>query len=176
MTVLALLWSFIKIGAFTFGGGYAMIPLMQREIIEIHGWLTQKQFLDLIAISQMTPGPLAINSATFIGYRVNGVAGSVAATLGVVLPSFVVVIALALLFSKFQKNPLVQAGSKGIRSAVVALIALVVWSLGVEVIHPPQLVAQIAITLASFAASYFYKLHPILVLGVAGGLGVLLFH
>lgn len=175
MTVLALLWSFIKIGAFTFGGGYAMIPLMQREIIEIHGWLTLKQFLDLIAISQMTPGPLAINGATFIGYRVAGVPGSIAATVGVILPSFVIMIALGLLFSKFQNDPRVQAGSKGIRSAVVALIALVVWSLGLEVIGPPHLVVQVLLAAASFAAAYFYKVHPILILGAAAGLGMLLF-
>ena len=90
MLLLKLFWSFLQIGLFTFGGGYAMLPLIQREIIDVNGWLTMEQFLDIVAVAEMTPGPIAINSATFVGYRVAGVLGSFAATFGVVLPSFII--------------------------------------------------------------------------------------
>ncbi|NLV89566.1 MAG: chromate transporter, partial [Tissierellia bacterium] len=88
--LIKLFISFFKIGAFSFGGGYAMLPLIKEEIIDVHGWLTNTEFIDIIAISEMTPGPIAINSATFLGYKVAGVLGSVVATIAVVLPSFIV--------------------------------------------------------------------------------------
>ena len=95
--------TFFKIGAFTFGGGYAMIPLIQRETVDNHKWVTEDDILEIIAIAESTPGPIAINSATFVGYRTCGVLGSVAATLGVVLPSFAIIFALSFVLRQFQE-------------------------------------------------------------------------
>jgi len=107
MIYLKLFWEFIKIGAFTFGGGYAMIPLIERGIVTKYHWLTMEQFTDLIAIAEMTPGPIAINSATFVGYKVAKFWGAVVATMGVVLPSFLIIWAIASVFFQFQNNPTV---------------------------------------------------------------------
>ncbi len=106
MLLIRLFWEFFKIGAFTFGGGYAMIPLIEKEIVNKYHWLTLEQFTDLIAISEMTPGPVAVNSATFVGYKVAKFWGAVASTLGVILPSFLVIWAIAFVFFQFQNNPL----------------------------------------------------------------------
>ena len=170
MLLLKLFWSFLQIGLFTFGGGYAMLPLIQREIIDVNGWLTMEQFLDIVAVAEMTPGPIAINSATFVGYRVAGVLGSFAATFGVVLPSFIIVLIIATLFKRFKYLDSAQAASKGIRSAVVALIALAIWSFGKEVIHAPL---HAVIGLVAFALAYFLRWHPLIVLGLAGLTGLL---
>lgn len=168
--LLRLFWSFLQIGMFTFGGGYAMLPLIQREIIDVNGWLSTEQFLDIVAVAEMTPGPIAINSATFVGYRVAGVLGSLVATFGVVLPSFIIVLIIAVLFKRYKHLSGVQAASKGIRSAVVALIALAIWSFGKEVIHIPL---HVIIGLVAFALSHFLRWHPLIVLGLAGLAGLL---
>ncbi len=119
---IGLLWqiffTFFKIGAFTFGGGYAMVPLIQREASEKHGWVTDEDILDIVAIAESTPGPIAINSATFVGYRACGVLGSVAATLGVVLPSFMIILAISGILRQFQENVYVQYAFRGIRCGV----------------------------------------------------------
>lgn len=117
-----LLTTFLKIGAFTFGGGYAMIPLIQREVVEHRRWLTQEDLLEVIAIAESTPGPIAINAATFVGVRVAGVAGACAATLGVVLPSFFIMLGLSFVLEQFQAIPAVQYAFRGIRAGVLALI------------------------------------------------------
>lgn len=117
-----LFCSFLRIGAFTFGGGYAMIPLIHREAVENHSWVDDQQILDIIAIAESTPGPIAINSATFIGYKVAGVAGSACATLGVVLPSFVIILIISLFFAAFKANQWVAWAFQGIRAAVVVLM------------------------------------------------------
>ncbi len=122
MILIKLFWEFFKIGAFTFGGGYAMIPLIEKEIVNKYHWLTMEQFTDLIAIAEMTPGPIAINSATFVGYKVARFLGAVAGTLGVVLPSFLIIWAIASVFFGFQDNRIVQAAFKGLRPAVLGLI------------------------------------------------------
>ncbi len=120
---------FFKIGAFTFGGGYAMIPLIQREAAEKHGWVTEDDILDIIAIAESTPGPIAINSATFVGYRACGVLGSVAATLGVVLPSFVMIFAISFVLRQFQELKAVQYAFQGIRAGVLALLCKALWGM-----------------------------------------------
>ena len=117
-----LFWTFFKIGAFTFGGGYAMIPLIQKEVVENKKWLNDKDILDIIAIAESTPGPIAINSATFVGYKVAGVLGSFFATFGVVLPSFVVISLIALVLKEFSEIKAVQYAFRGIRAGVLALI------------------------------------------------------
>ena len=120
--LLQIFGAFIKIGAFTFGGGYAMIPLIQREASEKRQWVSEEDILEIVAIAESTPGPIAINSATFVGYRACGVLGSVAATLGVVLPSFVVILAIAGVLREFQELKAVQYAFFGIRAGVMALI------------------------------------------------------
>lgn len=122
MIFLQLAWSFFKIGLFSFGGGYAMVPLMEREIAA-HGWLAAAEFADIVAISQMTPGPIAVNAATYIGFRVAGVAGSASATFGVFLPSFILVLLVAHFLRKFKESRGVEAFLSGIRPATVGLIA-----------------------------------------------------
>ena len=121
--------TFFKIGAFTFGGGYAMIPLIQREAVDKHGWVTEDDILDIIAIAESTPGPIAINSATFVGYRACGVLGSVAATLGVVLPSFVLIFAISFVLRQFQELKAVQYAFQGIRAGVLALLCKALWGM-----------------------------------------------
>lgn len=120
--LLTLFLTFFKIGAFTFGGGYAMIPLIEAEIAEKHGWITKDDILEIFAIAESTPGPIAINSATFVGYRVGGVLGSAFATLGVVLPSFIIISIIAFVLQEFQSLKVVQYAFFGIRAGVLALI------------------------------------------------------
>ena len=121
--------TFFKIGAFTFGGGYAMIPLIQKETVENHKWVTDEDILEIIAIAESTPGPIAINSATFVGYRTCGVLGSVAATLGVVLPSFVLIHAISFVLRQFQELAVVQYAFHGIRAGVLALLCKALWGM-----------------------------------------------
>ncbi|MBQ8267287.1 MAG: chromate transporter, partial [Clostridia bacterium] len=119
---LKLFTTFFKIGAFTFGGGYAMIPLIQHEVAEKNKWITDEDILEIVAIAESTPGPIAINSATFVGYRVCGVLGSLSATLGVVLPSFIIILAISFVLSAFQNLRAVQYAFMGIRAGVLALV------------------------------------------------------
>ena len=121
--------TFFKIGAFTFGGGYAMIPLIQRETVDNHKWVTEDDILEIIAIAESTPGPIAINSATFVGYRTCGVLGSAAATLGVVLPSFVIIFAISFVLRQFQELKAVQYAFNGIRAGVMALLCKALWGM-----------------------------------------------
>ena len=115
---------FAKIGAFTIGGGYAMIPIIQREVVEKNKWIEEQDFLDVLAISQSAPGILAVNISIFLGYRLKGVKGSIVATLGSALPSFIIILLIAMFFAGYQDNPDVIKIFKGIRPAVVALIAV----------------------------------------------------
>lgn len=114
---------FFKIGAFTIGGGYAMVPLIENEIVDKRKWLSREDFVDLLAISQSAPGILAVNIAIFIGYRLRGIRGSIVTALGTVMPSFLIILAIALFFHNYQDNAVVEKIFKGIRPAVVALIA-----------------------------------------------------
>ena len=121
--ILQLFTIFFKIGAFTVGGGYAMIPLIEAEIVTKKGWVAKEDFLDLLAIAQSAPGVFAVNIAIFIGYRLRGVRGCIVTALGAILPSFLIILCIALFFLRFKENPTVEAIFKGIRPAVVALIA-----------------------------------------------------
>ncbi|MBQ3630808.1 MAG: chromate transporter [Prevotella sp.] len=116
--------TFFKIGLFTLGGGYAMIPLIEAEVVDKHKWVTKEEFLDIIAIAQSCPGVFAINVSTFIGYKLRQMKGAVACAVGTALPSFLIILAIAMFFSQFQDNPVVAAIFRGIRPAVVALIAV----------------------------------------------------
>lgn len=117
-----LFWSFVQVGAFCVGGGYASMPLIQEQVIERHGWLTLQQFIDIFTISQMTPGPIGINAATFVGTKVAGVPGAIAATAGFIFPSIIIVLILAKLFFKYGDIGPIRGILNGLRPAVVALI------------------------------------------------------
>lgn len=117
-----IFFSFLKIGLFTFGGGYAMLPLIEQELIVKRKWIEQREFLDLLTLAQSVPGPIAVNTSVFVGYKVRGLRGAAAALLGSVLPSFVIILLIALFFADIRQNPVVDAAFKGMRPAVVALI------------------------------------------------------
>ena len=185
MVYLQLLWSFFQIGLFSFGGGYAAMPLIQHQVVELRGWLTMTQFSDIVTISQMTPGPIAINSATFVGIRVAGLPGAVVATLGCVLPSCIIVMALAFLYERYRGLSLVQGILGGLRPAVVAMIAsagisllvLALWGEDVTSLTNPQQVQwlSVAIFAAGFLVLRKWKPDPILILLGSGAAGIVLY-
>ena len=115
---------FAKIGAFTIGGGYAMIPIIQKEVVDKRGWISEEDFMDILAISQSAPGILAVNISIFLGHKLRGTKGSIVATLGSTLPSFTIILLIAMFFSGYQDNPTIMAIFKGIRPVVVSLIAV----------------------------------------------------
>ena len=123
MIYLQLFLSFLQIGLFSFGGGYAAMPLIQGQVVTLHGWLTMSEFTDLITISQMTPGPIAVNSATFVGLKIAGIPGAIVATVGCILPSCIIVTILAKLYLKYRTMDLLQGVLQSLRPAVVAMIA-----------------------------------------------------
>ena len=180
MIWIELFLTFLKIGAFTFGGGYAMLPLIQSEV-ERHGWLTQAEVVDFIAVSESTPGPLAINMATFVGIRTGGVLGAVCATLGVVLPSFVIILIVAKFYEKFRKSRAVDGVMYGLRPAVIGLIGAAFLSVGMTVFFPNGLQTTVFsgtgywLSLGIFvigAVLAFKKLHPIAIIGISAVIGI----
>ena len=123
-TLLQLFWAFFKIGAFTFGSGYAMIPMIEKEVVDRRKWFEKDEFYDQFALASSAPGPFALNTAVFVGYRMKGWWGSLAAVLGAVIPSFVIILVIAIYLTEFSDNRYVVAAFKGIRPAVIALIAV----------------------------------------------------
>ncbi len=176
MTVIELLltlyFSFLKVGLFTIGGGYAMIPLMEAEVITVNQWLSPAEFLDVIAIAEMTPGPVSINAATFIGYKLAGVAGSLVASLGVITPSLVLLLLLSRILFRLIQKPGTEKILKGLRSAMIALILLASYSLGLTaVIDLPSALIFAVILIASL----LYQISPIYYIGIGALMGLLLF-
>lgn len=185
--VLELFWTFFIIGMFNFGGGGAMISLIQTQVVTAHGWIGEEQFLDIVAIAEMTPGPIGINCATYVGYNIAGVAGSAAATLAVVLPSFLIFLLLIRIFDRFHTHPVFVGVMSALRPAVVGLIAAAGVILALH-IDWNGIIPQISIikgnfpdwkawTLfgAAFLTSYFSKISPILIILAAGCMGLLLY-
>lgn len=172
MILIRLFFEFFKVGLFTFGGGYAMIPLIQKDIVEGHHWLTMEQFTDIVAIAEMTPGPIAVNSATFVGYKVAKLWGALVSTLGVVLPSFLIIWAIASIFLSFQDNPIVQAAFKGLRPAVLGMIIVAALSIGNISISGFK---SIIIVLGVILGVSVFKLHPIIVFILSGIIGIWFF-
>ena len=170
--IIKVFLSFLKIGAFSFGGGYAMLPLIQREIVNSHNWITYKEFIDIIGISQMTPGPIAINSATFVGFKVSGILGSISATLGVVTFSFILVSIANHYIVKFKESYILKAALTGMRPALIGLIISVFISLGRESYKDIKSVIIGFIILGLLLTN---KLHPILVILISGVLGILFY-
>jgi len=126
---LEMFISFFKIGAFTLGGGYAMVALIQKEVVDNKKWVDKEEFVDMLALAQSSPGPLAVNTAVFVGYKTAGISGSIATTLGTVMPSFLIILLVAVFFIGIKDNPLVESIFKGLRPAVVALIASPIYSM-----------------------------------------------
>lgn len=182
---LQLFYTFFKIGLFGFGGGYAMISMIQGEVVTRYQWLTTSEFTDIIALSQMTPGPIGINSATYVGYTaiVNagyshaiGVIGSVIATVSVVLPSFILMIFISRFFLKYQKHPAVESVFRGLRPGVVGLLAaaaLVLMNGENFGNNSYQVIISSVLFAGTLIASYRYKINPILLIIIAGVIGYL---
>ena len=145
MIYLILFLEFFKIGAFTFGGGYAMIPLI-KEVVLSHGWMDEAQFLNMIGVSEVTPGPIAINMATYVGSTQAGFLGSLLCTLGVVLPSFIIMLLISLLLKKFMKNKYVQSALDGIKFVAIALIASSALTLLADILFPYTIGPNASIT------------------------------
>ena len=165
-----LFLTFAKIGAFTFGGGYAMIPLIQREVVDQKKWISNEDILDVIAIAESTPGPIAINSATFIGKKVAGTKGAVTATAGVVLPSFLIIIAVSFVLEAFQHIKAVRYAFWGIRAGVLALILKALWSM-FSVCNKNGV--SYAVMALAFLLVSVLKLSVILVIVICALLGIL---
>lgn len=155
-----LFWTFCKIGALTFGGGYAMLPLIQREIVENKKWSTEKEILDYYAVGQCTPGVIAVNTATFIGYKLKGIIGGIVATLGVIFPSIVIILIIATFLQNFADLAIVQSAFTGIRVAVVALIITTVVKLIKSSIKD---YLGVIIAIIAFVISAFIGLSPVYV-------------
>ena len=168
--LLKLLFTFFKIGLFSFGGGYAMIPFMQREIIEKHQWLSSSEFVDIIGISQMTPGPVSVNSATFVGYKVGGVVGSIFATLGITVTSFILVSIASKAIDKFKESKYLKAALLGMRPVLIALIINAFISLAKDAYVD---VKSIIVTLIVGGCLFSKKIHPIVIIVLAGLLGII---
>lgn len=174
MIYVQLFLTFFKIGAFTFGGGYAMLPLIQEEVLA-HKWMELEELVDFMAVSESTPGPLAVNLSTYVGAETGGFFGALCATLGIVLPSFCIILVVAKVFQAFQKNRVVQGCMNGLRPAVVGMIASAALSIGSSVFpftaSLPQLLAAAAV-LGLALLAHWKKVHPILIILGAAALGV----
>ncbi|MFT5875160.1 MAG: chromate transporter [Clostridium sp.] len=170
--LIKIFLSFLKIGAFSFGGGYAMLPVIEREIVKTHTWISYKDFIDIIGISQMTPGPIAINSATFVGFKLSGVLGSLAATLGVITFSFILVSIANHYILKFKESYIMKAALAGMRPALIGLIISVFISLGRESYKDIKSVVIGIIVLGLLLTN---KLHPILIIVLSGILGIIFY-
>lgn len=167
MRLVELFCSFFKIGLFTFGGGYAMIPLIQREVIDRKRWIRRDEFLDLLTVAQSAPGPISLNTSVFVGYRMGGYAGAVAAILGVVVPSFTIILCIAMFFAGVRGNAVVDAAFKGMRPAVVALIVVPVISLA-RGMHP----SMYAVIALSALAVWRWGVSPVYLIVAAAACGI----
>jgi chromate transporter len=162
----------MKIGAFSFGGGYAVISFIQKEIIENNAWISARDFIDIVAIAEMTPGPIAVNSATFVGYKIASVAGSIAGTIGVILVPFLVTLLVSIYYNRFRHLKQISWILKGIRPAVIGLIAAACFKIAKDSILD---VKGIIIALSAFITVYKFKLHPILAILLSGIMGYILY-
>jgi len=181
---LELFWSFFQIGLFSIGGGYAAMPLIQNQVVDVHPWLTMTQFADIVTIAEMTPGPIAINSATFVGIQVAGLPGAVVATAGCVFPSCVIVMTLAFIYYRFRGLNMVQGVLAGLRPAVIAMIASAGISLLIMAIYgqrtlPEDLTSLDMIAVIIFAIGFFvlrkWKSNPLWVMAGSGVAGIILY-
>ena len=190
MLFLELFYTFLKIGLFSFGGGYGMLSVIQGEVVTRHGWLSASEFTDIVAVSQMTPGPIGINSATYVGYTAVfnsgapewlAVIGSVVASLAVMLPSIVLMLVVSRFFMRYSKSRNVEAVFKALRPTVVGLIASAALLLmteenfGSPTETPLQFGVSVALFVAAFVAMKFFKVSPILILLLSGAFGAIFY-
>ena len=182
MIYLQLFYTFFKIGLFGFGGGYAMLSMIQGEVVTRYNWVSTQEFTDIVAISQSTPGPIGINAATYVGFTATGsIWGSVIATFAVVLPSFILMLTISKFFLKYQKHPAVEAVFSGLRPAVVGLLASAALVLmNVENFGSPTddtytFVISIIISLVAFIGTKKYHANPILMIIACGIAGLILY-
>jgi chromate transporter len=187
MILLEVFWSFFQIGLFSIGGGYAALPLIEHQVLEIHNWLTLSEFADLLTISQMTPGPIALNASTFVGTRVAGLPGAIIATVGCVTPSCIIVLTLSYFYFKYKNLSGIQGILKGLRPAVVSLIAsaglsilllsvfksedITIWSMNLNDVN------YISVVLVAIGVVVLrkYKLDPIKVMLTTGVIGIFIY-
>jgi chromate transporter len=187
MMLIKMIFSFFKIGLFTIGGGYAMIPLIREELVA-NGWMATAEITDVIAIAKMTPGPFAVNTATFAGMKIYGVSGAIVCTLGVILPSLIITMLVARFFFSYNKHKIVQGALSGIRPVVVSLIAYAVWSvIGVTLFQEKAFekglisaltsidVRLIGILIIALILLFKAKAHPILAITICGAVSILLY-
>lgn len=176
-SLFILFIAFFKIGIITFGGGYAMIAIIERELVEKKKWITHEEFLDIIAIAESSPGPIAINSATFIGYKINKFFGSLFATLGVVLPSFIIIFTISLFFDKFLQLEYVGYAFRGIQAAVVFLIL----SAGIKMLKhikkTPVGIVLISLTIVALIVMELFalKFSTVFIILIGGFIGVFIY-
>ena len=173
MTFLTLFWSFLKIGIFGFGGGYAILALIEHEVVDIHGWMTTAEFTDIVAISQATPGPIAINCATYVGYTAtDSILGSAIATFAVCLPPLILASLAARFIYKFRDNKYVSAAFNGLRPAVVGLIL----AAGISLINQDNFTDYISVIIFTVVAlATYFKANPIILLVLSGIAGYLIY-
>jgi len=184
MIYLELFWSFFQVGLFSIGGGYAAMPLIQNQIVDMHGWLNMTQFADIMTIAEMTPGPIAVNAATFVGIQIAGFPGAVIATLGCIFPSCVIVMILATLYYRYRGLNMIQGILSGLRPAVIAMIAsaglsLMILSFYGQKSIPSDLTGINMVSVIIFAAAFWvlrkWKISPIKVMFGAGFAGIILY-
>ncbi|WP_298836630.1 chromate transporter [Clostridium sp.] len=168
--LLIMFLTFFKIGSFTFGGGYAMLPLIETEVVIKEKWLSKEDFLDIVVISQTFPGALVVNCSVFIGYRIGGLLGAIIGLLGVVLPSFFIILCIAVFFMKFRQYYYVNLIFKGISAAVPVLVLIAVVSLSKSI---KKNYANFIVILVSIVSILFLKVHPVIVILLSGLYGVI---
>lgn len=177
LRVLALFWSFAKVGIFGFGGGPSMIPLVQEEVVELQHWLTKSEFLDAFAFGNSLPGPIATKMAGYVGYQVAGWPGAVAALVGVSVPTVLAMILLATLYLRFKDNPAIEGFLKGVRPVVIALLALVVWDFAPKALgiggHWERTLLVWGLAVCAFFLAVKFNVHPAALILIGGGLGAL---
>lgn len=170
--LIRLFLAFLKIGTFSFGGGYAMLPFIQKEIVDNNHWISISEFMDIIGVSQMTPGPIAINSATFVGYKLYGVLGSIMATLGVIFTSFVLVSIISKMLEKFKESTIIKAALMGMRPVLIALIIKAFLDLAKEsYLNFKSLIIAVIIGVVILSK----KVHPILIIVIAAIIGLVFY-
>lgn len=167
---LSLFLTFMKIGTFTFGGGYAMIPLIQREVVEEKKWINESELMDMIAIAESTPGPIAINSATFVGHHVGGFWGAFCATVGVILPSFAIIAAISYVLQQFERLRAVKYAFLGIRAGVLALILKAFWNMARQI---PKKAVSCCIAATAFVLAALLKLNVLVVIVLCAAAGLI---
>ncbi len=170
--LLKIFLTFLKIGAFSFGGGYVMIPFIQKEIVETQQWIEAGEFIDVIGISQVTPGPIATNASTYVGYKVAGVLGAIAGTLGVIMAAFILALIVSRRFEKVKHLPQVKLMFKGLRPAVLGLIFSAAISVGLTTVTTFK---ELGIATFAFVSIVKFKIHPIVTIFIAGCIGLVLY-